>query len=322
MKSITKRRLFGLLSGAALSLASLSGVVFAEDAYPDRPITMMVGYGAGGQTDLVARAAAQVMSDQLGQPVNIVNRPGAGGAVAARELTKAKPDGYTMLFQSNSVVNTSPFIMDGIDFTADDFEYAGMITAFQVGMAARKDSPFNNLTEYLAWAKENPGSSFGALSPEARLYIQALSKQNDIDVNIVPLQSGSEMINALLGNQVAAAFSGGIHYRYPEELKTISALTTFRHPSAPDVPTIEEEGYPMAMDSRTTLFLPKGTPRAILDRLAEALAVAETDESFKKITAAADIPIKFLGVDESYNEIRSSYDKNRQIIEEAKKAAQ
>ena len=78
----------------------------------------------------------------------------------------------------------------------------------------------------------------------------------------------------------------------------------------------------MAMDSRTTLFLPKGTPRAILDRLAEALAVAETDENFQKITAAADIPIKFLGVDESYNEIRSSYDKNRQIIEEAKKAAQ
>ena len=82
MKSITKRGLLGLLSGAALSLASLSGVVFAEDAYPDRPITMMVGYGACGQTDVVARAAAQVMSDQLGQPINILNKPGAGGAVA------------------------------------------------------------------------------------------------------------------------------------------------------------------------------------------------------------------------------------------------
>lgn len=322
MKSITKRGLLGLISGAALSLASLSGVAFAEDAYPDRPITMLVGYGAGGQTDLVARAAAQIMSDHLGQPINVVNKPGAGGAVAARELTKAKPDGYTMLFQSNSVVNTSPFIMEGIDFTPDDFEYAGMITAYQVGMAARKDSPFDNLTEYVEWARENPGSSYGALSPEARLYIEALSKQNGLDINIVPLQSGSEMINALLGNQVAAAFSGGIHYRYPEELKTISALTTFRHPSAPNVPTIEEEGYPMAMDSRTTLFLPKGTPRAILDRLAEALSFAENDESFQKITAAADIPIKFLNVDESYSEIRSSHDKNKKIIEDAKKAAQ
>lgn len=322
MKSMTKRGLLGLISGAAIGLASLSGAAFADDGYPDRPITMLVGYGAGGQTDLVARAAAQVMSEHLGQPINIVNKPGVGGAVAARELTKAKPDGYTMLFQSNSVVNTSPFIMEGLNFTADDFEYAGMITAYQVGMAARRDSPFNNLTQYLAWAKENPGSSFGALSLEARLYIEALSKQNDIDLNIVPLQSGSEMINALLGNQVAAAFSGGIHYRYPEELKTISALTTFRHPSAPDVPTIEEEGYPMAMDSRTTLFLPKGTPRAILDRLAEALSFAESDESFKKITAAADIPIKFLNVDEAYAEIRSSHDKNRQVIEDAKKAAQ
>ncbi|WP_180899389.1 Bug family tripartite tricarboxylate transporter substrate binding protein [Martelella soudanensis] len=322
MKSITKRGLLGLFGGAAIGLASLSGAAFADDAYPDRPITMLVGYGAGGQTDLVARAAAQVMSNHLGQPINIANKPGAGGAVAARELAKAKPDGYTMLFQSNSVVNTSPFIMEGVNYTPDDFEYAGMITTYQLGMATQKDSPFNTMSEYVAWAKENPGSSYGALSPEARLYIGALIRDNDLDINIVPLQSGSEMINALLGNQVALAFSGGLHYRYPDELKSISALTTFRHPSAPDVLTIAEEGYPMAMDSRTTLFLPKGTPRAILDRLAEALAGAETDEGFKKITAAADIPIQYYDVDESYAEMRESYANNKAIIESAAKAAQ
>ena len=251
---------------------------------------MLVGYGAGGQTDLVARAAAKVMSEQLGVPINVVNKPGAGGAVAAHELQKAAPDGYTILFHSNTVVNSAPFIMERVDFTPDDFEYAGMITAYQVGMAAPKDAPFNNITEYMAWAKKNPGSSYGALSPEARMYIEQIAKKGGLDVNIVPLQSGSEMINALLGGQVMMAFSGGIHYRYPDQLKTVSALTTFRHPSAPDVPTIEEEGFPLGMDSRTTVFLPKGTPRPILDKLSAALKAAETDANFKKVTARGEHP--------------------------------
>jgi len=315
MKTITKRGLFGLAAGVLMGATGIAAAYAAD--YPTAPITMLVGYGAGGQTDLVARATAKVMSEQLGVPVNVVNKPGAGGAVAARDLKNAEPDGYTILFHSSSVVNSVPFIMENVNFTPDDFEYAGMITAYQVGMATQKDQPFNTIAEYVAWAKDNPGSSYGALSPEARLYINEIAKKNDLDVNVVPLQSGSEMINALLGKQVALAFSGGIHYRYPDELKTISALTSFRHPSAPEVPTIEEEGYPLSMDSRTTVFAPKGTPRPVLERLGEALKAAETDADFKKVTDAANIPIKYLGVDEAYREIQDTYAKNGGIMKSA-----
>ncbi|WP_346893204.1 tripartite tricarboxylate transporter substrate binding protein [uncultured Roseibium sp.] len=317
MKTITKRSLLGFAASILISANMIPAGTALADDYPNGPITMLVGYGAGGQTDLVARAAAKVMSDQLGVPVNVVNKPGAGGAVAARDLKSAKPNGYTILFHSNSVVNSAPFIMKNIDFTPDDFEYAGMITAYQVGMATQKDQPFNTIAEYVAWAKQNPGSSYGALSPEARLYINEIAKKNDLDINIVPLRSGSEMINALLGKQVALAFSGGIHYRYPDELKTISALTTFRHPSAPDVPTVEEEGYPLGMDSRTTVFAPKGTPRPILDRLSAALKAAETDADFARVTKAANIPIKYLGVDEAYKEMADTYAKNKGIMKSA-----
>jgi len=316
MQGFTKRGLLKLAAGALLGAVGLGHAALAAD-YPAGPITMLVGYGAGGQTDLVARAAAKVMSEQLGVPINVVNKPGAGGAVAARDLKQAAPDGYTILFHSNSVVNSAPFIIEKVDFTPEDFDYAGMITAYQVGMATQKDKPFNTIAEYVAWAKQNPGSSYGALSPEARLYINEIAKKNGLDVNIVPLKSGSEMINALLGNQVAMAFSGGIHYRYPDELKTVSALTTFHHSSAPEVPTIEEEGYPLGMDSRTTLFLPKGTPRPILDRLAGALQAAETDADFAKVTSAANIPIKYLGVDQSYAEMRDTYAKNKGIMQQA-----
>lgn len=312
-----KTRRHILKAALALGVATLAAPSWAQDAYPTKPITMLVGYGAGGQTDLIARAAAQVMSRELGQPINVVNKPGAGGAVAARELSQASPDGYTIMFHSNSVINSAPFIMDNVTFTPDDFDYAGMITAYQVGMAAPKDAPFDNITEYVAWAKENPGSTYAALSPEARLYIGEIAKATGIEVNIVPVQSGGEMINALLGGQVMMAFSGGIHYRYPDELKSVSALTSFRHPSAPDVPTIEEEGYPLGMDSRTTLIAPKGTSRAVLEALSGALAAAETDADFQKVTASANIPITYFDLDAAAEEIRATYDKNKGIIEGA-----
>lgn len=315
MQTQSRRGLLAATFGLALAIAGLVPEPVTAQEYPDKPITMLVGYGAGGQTDLVARATARVMSEQLGVPINVINKPGAGGAIAARELQKAKTDGYTILFHSNSIVNQAPFIMERVNFTPDDFEYAGMITAYQVGMAAPADAPFNNLSEFIAWAKENPGFTYGALSPAARMYIERISEQEGLDVNIVPLQSGGEMITALLGKQVIMAFSGGIHYRHPEELKTVSALTSFRHPSAPDVPTIEEEGFPLGMDSRTTLFLPKGTSPDILDALSAALSVAETDVDFKKVTDAANIPIMYFDVDAANAEIRETYEKHRKILQ-------
>lgn len=316
MNTQRRRGLLGAAIGLTLAITGTASAVWAQD-YPTNPITMLVGYGAGGQTDLIARATARVMSDQLGVPINVVNKPGAGGAVAATDLQGADPDGYTILFHSNSVVNSAPFLMERVDFSPEDFEYAGMITAYQIGMAAPIDAPYNNLSEYVAWAKENPGSTYGALSPAGRMYINEIIKAEGLDVNIVPLQSGSEMINALLGDQVAMAFSGGIHYRYPDELKTVSALTTFRHISAPDVPTIEESGFPLGMDSRTTLFLPKDTPRAILDSLAAALKAVEADEDFQSFTTTANIPVAYFGVDEAYQEMESSYAKNKGIMESA-----
>ncbi len=311
----TRRSFLSAAVAAGLGWAGLAPLPALADEFPDKSITMLVGYQAGGQTDLVGRVTAKVLSDQLGVPVNVVNKPGAGGVLAAHELQKAAPDGYTMLFHSNSVINAEPFLLKRVDFTPDDFEYAGMITAYQVGMATQKDAPYNNLEEFVAWAKENPGLSYGSLSPASRMYMEQIAEKEGLDVNIVPLKGGGDMINAILGNQVALALSGGINYKYPDEMKMITALTTFRHPSAPDVMTIEENGYPLGMDSRTTLIFPKGTPRPVLDKVSEALKAAETDEDFKKVVAAANIPIMYRGVDEAYKEMADSYAKNKSVME-------
>ena len=319
MTITNRRRLMAATMGLALGLAAAlpgAGPARAED-YPAQPITMYVGYKAGGQTDLVGRATAKVLSEQLGVPVNVVNKPGGGGVLAASELQKAAPDGYTILFQANSVINSEPFMLKRVTFTPDDFEYAGMITAYQVSLATQKDAPYDDLEGFVAWAKEHPGFSYGALSPTSRMYMDQIAAKNGLDVNMVPLKGGGDMLNALLGKQVALVLSGCIHYKYPDQLKSISALTTFRHPSAPDVKSIDEDGYQLAMDSRTTLILPKGTPRPVLEKISAALKACETSEEFNQIVAAANIPVFYFDLDQAKAEMDASYARHKAIFEGA-----
>lgn len=316
MFKFTKRN---LVAAAIVAVGAIGGLVnnASADTYPSKPITMYVGYKAGGQTDLVARAAAKAMSDHLGQPINVVNKPGAGGVVAAYEMKKSDPDGYTLLFHATSVLNAAPFLMKRATFKPEEFEYAGMLTAYQAALATQKDAPFNTVAEYVEWAKQNPGSKFGALNPIARMYIETIATKNDLDVNILPLKGGGDMLNALLGKQVDLVLSGGIHYKFPDKTKSIAALTTFKHPSAPEVETITEAGYPLAMDIRTVAVLPKGTPKPVLEKLSAALATAKDNAEFKKITEAAFIPIMFLDHDAAREEIINSHKNNQAIFESA-----
>ena len=122
----------------------------------------------------------------------------------------------------------------------------------------------------------------------------------------MPLNGGGEMINAVLGNQVVLALSGGIHSKYPDQMKMVAALTTFRHPSDPDVKTIDEFGYELAMDTRAGLYLPKGTPEDIVQTLSDALAKAQTDPTFKQVTGSASIPIMYLDADKAKQEMVST----------------
>lgn len=317
MKPFTRRGFTATLAALFLGTAGLSGTSIQAEDYPTKPITMLVGYNAGGQTDLVARAAAKVMSDQLGQPINVVNRPGAGGAVAALELTKAKTDGYTIMFHANSVVNNAPFLMKRITFTPDDFEWGGFITVYQAGLITQKSAPYDDLDGFIAWAKQNPGFNFATLSPSARMIMSEIAKKEGLDANFMPVKGGGEMINAILGNQAAVAMSGGIHAKFPDDIKTLAVLTTFRQPSWPDVKSIDEYGYALGMDGRAGLMAPKGTPEAIIQRLSDALKVAETDETFARVTGAANIPIMFLDATAAKAEMQRTYAENGEIYRKA-----
>lgn len=312
-----RRHLTAAMAALLLGTTGLTGPAKAQEDYPTKPITMLVGYNAGGQTDLVARAAAQVLSAELGQPINVVNRPGAGGAVAARQLTQARSDGYTMLFHANSVVNAAPFLMKRINLTPDDFEWAGFITAYQISLAAPANAPYDDLAEFIAWGKKNPGFSVANLSPTARMIMSEIAKKEGLEVNYVPVKSGGDMVNTLLGNQVAAAYSGGIHVKYPDQIKTLVTLTTYAQPSWPDVKSIVDYGYPLAMDQRAGIMLPQGTPQEIVQKISDALAKAETDETFLKVTGSADIPVMYMDADEARAEMERTYQSNGELFRSA-----
>lgn len=316
MKHPDRRSITGALAALVLGALSLAAPAMAAD-YPTKPITMLVGYNAGGQTDLVARAAAKVMSDALGQPINVVNKPGAGGGVAAKELTESPNDGYTIMFHANSVVNNDPFLMKRITFTPEDFEWGGFITVYQAGLIAHKDAPYDDLDGFVAWAKENPGFTYATLSPGARMIMQEIAKKEGLDANYMPVKGGGEMINAILGKQAVMAMSGGLHAKYPDDIKTLAVLTTFRQPSWPEVKSIDEFGYALGMDGRAGLMLPKGTDAAIVQKLSAALKNAETDETFAKVTGAASIPIMYLDADAARAEMIRTYREYGEIYRKA-----
>lgn len=289
MKNIMLRNLGLTFVAASFGTAVVAGPALAE--YPDRPITMMIGYKAGGGTDTVGRVLAKVMGEDLGQQINIVNKAGAGGGIATIKLKKAKPDGYTILLNPSTSLTLNPYLVKKLTYKIDDYTYAGMLTAYQAALVAPIDRPYNNLKEFLAFAKKNPGTKYAALNSTARMVMNVITKDSGLDISIVPVKGGAGMLAVVFGGQVDLAYSGGIHQQHPTKIKLIAAGTSSRQPLGPNIPTLREDGYDMSFDSFTTLIVPKKTPKAIVAKLEAALAKAAKNPAIIALSARVSFPM-------------------------------
>ena len=244
----------------------------AEEAFPDRPINLVVSMAPGGNLDTQGKIVGDRLGEILGQPVLRVHKPGGGGVLAASFVARAKPDGYT-LFTGTSSNLVLPPILKKIDYTLKDFVPLGIYCKGIIYVFVKKDAPWKNIQELVAEAKKRPlkVSSYGKNS-HAEAVIEAFSKQAGIKLAHVPYKNCSEAVTALLGGHVDADFCSGSVGQVAAGAVRILALADYdRIKIYPDVPTLKEAGYPVALPMLYSFVVPQKTPQKNVDILAKGM---------------------------------------------------
>ena len=264
------RRQFLRLAAGAAALPAVPRVASAQP-YPARPVRIVVGFAAGGTGDILARLIGQWLSERLGQPVIIDNRPGGGGNISTEAVVRAPPDGYTLLQVGTShAVNTTLYKLD-FDLIRDIAPVAGIARAHLV-MLVHPSFPAKNVPEFIAYAKANPGkinmaSAGSGSSP--RLAGELFKLMTGIDMVHVPYRGGAPALSDLIAGQVEVMFSNlpAVEYIRAGKLRALAVTTAVRLDDLPDVPTVGEFVPGYEASAWYGIGAPKGTPADIVDKL-------------------------------------------------------
>jgi tripartite-type tricarboxylate transporter receptor subunit TctC len=266
---------------ALLAMALLVAAAPAAADYPDRPIEMIITFPPGGPTDLAARVVHPAFAKALNVPVVLVNKGGSGGAVAMDAVAKAKPDGYTIAATVRSTVSITPVVQENVPYRLKDFEVIGTYAASPQALVVKKGAPWRTLEELVNDVKANPGKhSYGSAGQgtNSHLTMELLKLARGLDMAHVPFQGSGPLKNAVLGGHVPVAsvsLSTMIPLIKSGDVVALVISGEKRNPAVPDVPTMAEKGVPEASLSTTMeLYAPARTPKAVVDRLAQALAAA------------------------------------------------
>lgn len=304
----------GTLTGlATAALLAVAGAARAE--FPEKPITMLIGYAPGGGTDTVGRVLAKGMSEALGQPINVVNMPGAAGGVAATTLTAKAPDGYTILLAQTATITSYPLSNEALTYKPEDFTVFASVADFQPALVAPASAPYDSFDEFVAWAKENGPAKYAILTPTSRMIMELIEQQESIAVNYIPLRSGGDMVNGLMGKQFDIAYSGGVHQRYPDDIKALVSASGRKLVLDPDVPTLPELGYDIDGVSSFVVFGPAAVEADVRARLEAAVAEAFKGEDVQKVLTNTGFPARFVGGDEATAEMMTQYASDKKLIE-------
>ena len=273
-----------------IACVALLGVAGAEaQQYPQKPISVIVPFAAGGPTDTVARLLGVAMGKSLKTQILVENVAGAGGTIGAARVAKAPPDGYTILLHHIGQA-TAPALYRKLPYdTIGDFEPVGLVNEVPMTLVARKDLPPNSLRELITYVKANKdkvsyaNAGLGAASHLCgMLFMSAI----DTDLTTVPYKGTAPAMNDLLGGQVdfmCDQTTNTTSQIKAGKIKVYGVTTKTRVPSLPDVPTMHEAGLPnFEVTVWHALYAPKGTPRPIVDKLARALQDALRDATVKQ----------------------------------------
>jgi len=264
-----------LLASLTACIGLVAGAALAE--YPERPITLIVPYSAGGSTETMARVFGKALGDELGQNVVIKTRPGGGGAVGSAEAAAADPDGYTLIFVSSDALIWPPMTQD-VPYKTEDFDFVSQITNYQQAIVVAATAPFDTMEGLIEHAKSN-ALNYADQSALSRTFIDYIGAQEGVEWTGIPTKGGGEMVPFLLGGKIDFAYSGGIHGRYAEDMKVLMSMNSTPLMKDPDAPTIQSR-YGIAMPSEAIIAAPNGLPDDVIARLEAAIEVAVQDGDF------------------------------------------
>lgn len=280
----------------AVSIASFAPRAHAADAYPAKPVTMIVPYPPGGRTDLCARAVAQYLSRELGKPFIVVNRPGASGVLGAKEVAEAPADGYTIGLFSTGFLTAQYTVPTKT--SVSDYELVSLINMDPAVLAVSTSGRFKTLADVVAYAKANPGKLKVGIDAgsSAQIFAAAFAKAAHIDVVYVPFRGGGERTVALAGDHIDVDFDIISPLKAMRDAGKISVLaiaSETRAPQYPNIPTMAELGVQLDMSSWHGVFVPKGTPADVVARLDAGLAKTANDPEFRSRMDALLLGVRY-----------------------------
>jgi tripartite-type tricarboxylate transporter receptor subunit TctC len=265
----------------------------SAQAFPDRPVRLVVPSAAGGPPDIVARLISDKMAANLGQPVIVDNRPGgAGGTVGSRSVLSAEPDGYTILMGSTSTLLIAPLIYKNVGYTASTFAPISRVLDTSELLAVHPSVPANSVAELVSLAKSKPGTlNFASAGIGTLPHIEGelFKARAQIDIHHVPYRGGGPGLTGLLGGEVQMFFSAVtqmLPYAKEGRLRALAVTSPTRSKLAPEIPTMIESGFDQfIMTSITAIVAPPNTPLALRKRLSEAIGAALASEEVQRSMA-------------------------------------
>ena len=281
----------------ALALALSATVAFAD--YPEKPVEVIVGYSAGGGTDVMARTVAQFLEQELGDGASVVvkNMPGAGGQIGFTEVSEAAPDGYT-LGTFNLPAALALAKDRAADYDVDSFTYLANFVEDPNTITVAAGSPFQTLGELLDAAKADPGAitlGLSSLGGNDHFAANMMQDASGAEFTLVPFKGASNARTAIMGGHVAAGtMTLGQTSNFPDELRVLAVLAEERSPFRPDVPTAKELGFDVRMSSLRGIVAPAGMDEATAERLRDALSAVNENPDFQAMMAEQGNPIAFM----------------------------
>jgi tripartite-type tricarboxylate transporter receptor subunit TctC len=316
-----KRR--SLLIGAAAGAAALASPLRAlAQSYPDRPITFICPWPAGGTADQSMRALCGVASRVLGQPIAVDNKAGASGMIGTKAMASAKPDGYTIGQIPISVTRFSQLGTLQLD-PLKDFTYLARTSGQTFGIAAPDTSHFKSLQDVVAFAKANPGKltyAHAGVGGATHVGMEEFALAAGILFNHVPYKGGAEALQAVLGGHVdlLADSSSWAPHVEAGKLKLLATWGEQRTARFKDAPTLKELGYNVVVDAPNGIGAPKGLDPAVAKKLRDAFRAAVASPEFKQVADKIDAPVLYLDGPDYEKYVASIYQKETVLIDRLK----